>query len=75
MKLLSEVLDNIDHTKESSLKAFQGFYLELLEQQRKLLKDMNHRAEFDEDVIRKYLALVDVEEFKLHEKIVETKNE
>lgn len=74
MKLLGEELDNLDHTKESSLQAFHKFYLELLEQQRKLLKDMNHRAEFDEDIIRKYLALVDVEEFKLREKIIEERN-
>jgi monovalent cation/hydrogen antiporter len=29
---------------------------------------MNHRAEFDEELIRKYLALVDIEEFKIREK-------
>ena len=30
-------------------------YLELLDHQRKLLNTINHRAEFDEDLIRKYL--------------------
>jgi CPA1 family monovalent cation:H+ antiporter len=30
---------------------------------------MNHHKEFDEELIRKYLALVDIEEFKLREKL------
>jgi hypothetical protein len=29
---------------------------------------MNHQAGFDEDLIRKYLSLIDMEEFKLREK-------
>jgi CPA1 family monovalent cation:H+ antiporter len=31
---------------------------------------MNHRAEFDEELIRKYLSLIDLEEMKVREKIV-----
>jgi CPA1 family monovalent cation:H+ antiporter len=49
---------------------FQRIYLELLERQRDLLYDMNKRAEFDEDLIRKYLSLIDLEEFKIREKIL-----
>ena len=30
--------------------------------------EMNRRAEFDEELIRKYLALIDMEEFKIREK-------
>jgi CPA1 family monovalent cation:H+ antiporter len=30
---------------------------------------MNSHAEFDEDLIRKYLSLIDLEEFKLREKM------
>jgi len=29
---------------------------------------MNRRAEFDEELIRKYLSLIDLEEFKIREK-------
>ncbi|ANE51442.1 Na+/H+ antiporter [Flavisolibacter tropicus] len=47
---------------------FQRIYLELLEHQRLALNEMNHRAEFDEDLIRKYLSLIDLEELKLREK-------
>ncbi|HWI93954.1 MAG TPA: Na+/H+ antiporter [Flavisolibacter sp.] len=54
--------------KDDSLKNYQNIYLELLENQRAILHQMNHRAEFDEELIRKYLALVDIEEFKIREK-------
>lgn len=60
-----------DNVKDDSLRNFQNIYLELLEHQRNLLRQMNHRAEFDEELIRKYLSLIDIEEFKLREKIVE----
>ena len=57
--------------KDHSLQRFQQVYLEILEQQRQLLRQMNHRAEFDEEVIRKYLSLTDLEELKVREKIME----
>lgn len=41
--------------------------LELLNTQRNLLDRMNHKREFDEDIIRKYLYLLDLEETKLRE--------
>jgi CPA1 family monovalent cation:H+ antiporter len=40
----------------------------MLEQQRQLLSRMNRSAEFDEDLVRKYLSLIDLEEFKIREK-------
>ena len=69
LKLLTEELENKD-TKDRTLRDFQQVYLQLLEHQRKKLTEMNHRAEFDEDLIRKYLSLIDLEEFKLREKIL-----
>jgi hypothetical protein len=42
--------------------------LELLDQQRTLLHERNYQADFDEDIIRKYLALLDLEEYELREK-------
>jgi len=32
---------------------------------------MNHHPEFDEELIRKYLSMIDLEEFKIREKGVE----
>ncbi|HSB93768.1 MAG TPA: Na+/H+ antiporter [Flavitalea sp.] len=56
---------------QNGLSQYQRIYLKLLEQQRMLLNRMNTHEEFDEEVIRKYLALTDMEEFKLREKLIE----
>lgn len=52
---------------DNTLRQYQLVYLELLEHQRKLLSEINHKAEFDEDMIRNYLALIDLEEYRLRE--------
>ncbi len=62
-------LEEIIHTTENVRANYQRVYLEMLEHQRKLLYEMNRRAEFDEELIRKYLSLIDLEEFKLREKL------
>lgn len=59
---------NSHNPEENSLGRYQTVYLELLERQRTLLDEMNQSADFDEELIRKYLSLVDLEEFKLREK-------
>jgi monovalent cation/hydrogen antiporter len=63
------------NTTDSSLSSYQRMYLELLEHQRKLLNAMNNRTEFDEELIRKYLSLIDLEEFKIREKLVQEATE
>jgi monovalent cation/hydrogen antiporter len=68
LRFFNQELEGINSTKDSSLKSYQAIYLELLEQQRRLLIEMNHLAEFDEELIRKYLSLIDLEEFKIREK-------
>lgn len=59
---------DIINTPENHITSFRRIYLELLEGQRKMLTEMNRRDEFDEELIRKYLALIDMEEFKIREK-------
>lgn len=54
--------------KENGHVDYQPIYLKLLEAQRLLLIKMNRHSEFDEDLIRKYLSLIDFEEFKIREK-------
>jgi monovalent cation/hydrogen antiporter len=61
-------LEETGDEKDGSLKSFQNIYLEMLGRQRKRLNEMNRFEEFDEELIRKYLALIDVEEFKIREK-------
>ena len=57
----------------NSLKAYKEIYLKLSDHQRHLLDQMNQRAEFDEELIRKYLSLVDMEELKIRERSLEGK--
>ena len=71
LTLFNQVLEGIGEAKESSFTNYQDIYLELLEQQRRLLNEMNRLAEFDEELIRKYLSLIDVEEFKFREKRIQ----
>jgi len=66
----NQALEDEKQTTKSGLGDFQEAYLGLLEFQRNLLAEMNRRTEFDEDLIRKYLGLIDLEEFKLREKLV-----
>jgi Na+/H+ antiporter len=63
-------LEALNSTTGNTLTNFQRIYLEMLEGQRQMLYAMNRRAEFDEELIRKYLALIDLEEFKIREKIL-----
>lgn len=58
-------------SKDNSLDGFQTIYLEMLESQRTRLNEMNRLAEFDEDLIRKYLSLIDIEEYKIREKLLQ----
>jgi CPA1 family monovalent cation:H+ antiporter len=62
-------LNELNSANGTTLTNYQNIYLEILERQRELLYEMNHRAEFDEELIRKYLSLIDLEEFKIREKI------
>jgi len=52
----------------NSLARYRAVHLELLEHQRALLDEMNQSADFDEELIRKYLRLIDLDEFKLRER-------
>ena len=71
VKLQSDLrsLDGEPHdVNKNSLDKYETVYLKLLERQRGLLDEMNQSAEFDEELIRKYLSLIDIEELKIREK-------
>jgi len=68
LNILNQELEKTADINNSSREFFHSIYLELLEHQRKVLREMNRKAEFDEDLIRKYLSLIDMEEFKTREK-------
>jgi CPA1 family monovalent cation:H+ antiporter len=57
------------NTNGNELSGYHRIYLDLLNQQRTWLNDMNGRTEFDEELIRKYLSFTDIEELKTREKL------
>lgn len=62
-------MQELMHTNEKAWSVYVRIYLELLDQQRDLLNKMNRRDEFDEELIRKCLALIDLEEYKIRERL------
>jgi CPA1 family monovalent cation:H+ antiporter len=71
MNFFQENLNDPAASGGNNLVSFRRIYLELLETQREMLTSMNQRDEFDEDLIRKYLTLIDMEEFKIREKQIQ----
>jgi len=59
----------------SSGAEFHKIYLSLLEHQRQLLDQINENVEFDEDVLRKYQFLIDMDEYKIREKFLNSSDE
>ncbi|GAB3038790.1 Na+/H+ antiporter [Spirosoma pulveris] len=71
LRLLNKELNETNNTRANAMIDYQRTYLNLLQQQRNTLIEMNHSMEFDEELIRKYLSFVDLEEFKVREKLVQ----
>lgn len=63
----AELLEDVDPTHKNTIKEYHATYLELLDHQRNLLAEINHEEEFDEEMIRKYHALIDFEELRIRE--------
>ena len=63
LRLLSEVGDETGNARLT----YQRTYLDLLGRQRSALSELNHRANYDEELIRKHYALIDLEEYKVRE--------
>lgn len=72
LRLFNQTLEEAEITQEEHpYKNYQYVYLQLLEHQRELLNKINLKAEFDEELVRKYHSLIDIEEFKVREKMLE----
>ena len=56
--------ESFEH-QETDHTIFRDAYLQLLEQQRSWLHELNRKEEMDEEVIRKFQGLIDLEEEKL----------
>jgi len=70
LEFYDQILDEEKSGKdaEAALRNSQTAYLELLEEKRRTLNKMNNKMEFDEELIRKYLSLIDLEEYKIRER-------
>jgi CPA1 family monovalent cation:H+ antiporter len=64
---LDQQSDEPAKENDTSLDRYHEIYLILLERQRALLNELNRSPELDEELIRKYLSLIDMEEFKIRE--------
>lgn len=69
LNFFTQEYKEITTSKGNDLKDFQRIYLELLEHQRNILNQMNRSSDYDEELIRKYFSLVDLEEYKIREKL------
>jgi monovalent cation/hydrogen antiporter len=67
LNVFQQDLEAFNNASRKALVQYQNIYLALLEEQRKALRHLNHQEEYDEEMIRKYLSLVDLEETKLRE--------
>ena len=68
MNFFQQDIKEIINTPDNNVANFRRIYLELFERQREMLNEMNLRDEFDEDLIRKYLSLIDMDELRIREK-------
>jgi monovalent cation/hydrogen antiporter len=59
----------------NSLKNYRDIYLELLQHQRELLKKMNISIDCNEELIRKYFSLIDLEELKIRERVLKAEDD
>lgn len=71
LTFFSKELKELNHSTENSLRAYHGIYLELLEHQRKVLSELQSTHAYDEEMIRKFMALIDIEEFRVREELVQ----
>jgi monovalent cation/hydrogen antiporter len=69
LNFFQQDLEQLNNPTENVLSNYYRIYLELLDQQRNLLNELDRLAEFDADVVRKYLSIIDIEEYKLRAKL------
>jgi CPA1 family monovalent cation:H+ antiporter len=67
VNVFQQDLENFNHTSRDVLVRYQEIYLALLDEQRRALNELNQDQDYDEELIRKYLSLVDLEETKMRE--------
>jgi monovalent cation/hydrogen antiporter len=72
LNFVNQEFEEISNEKDNSLNDYRRIHLELLQHQRDVLKELNNNYDFDEDLIRKYLLLIDLEELKIQENLIQS---
>ena len=67
LSVFRQDLGKFNMESKEALVEYQETYIALLEEQRKALRKLNSDDVYDEALIRKYLAIIDLEETKLRE--------
>ncbi len=68
LTFFNEEIHHKHHGDKTDFQHYQAIYLNLLEEERKLLTSINCENDFEEELIRKYLSLMDVEELRTRER-------
>ena len=68
---LDRELAETENDQSTTITDFQRTYLDLLEQQRTWLGEMNRQTDVDEELIRKQLAQIDLEELKIRGRMIQ----
>lgn len=55
----------VDVNRRHAIKRYRAVYFALLKEQRKMLKQINRKAEFNEEIIRKHFSQLDLAEEKI----------
>jgi Na+/H+ antiporter len=69
--VFSQDLNEFNRSSRNDLIEYQQTYIKLLEEQRAALRKLNTHDGYDEELIRKYLSIIDLEEAKLRELEIE----
>jgi len=67
LDVFQQNVEQFNATSMSLLSEYQQIYLDLLDQQREALRHLNRDDGYDEELIRKYHTLIDLEETRLRE--------
>lgn len=70
LNFFNQEFDESNIKEDQPLSTYQKIYLDLLQHQRMVLNELNQKDEYDEEMIRKYHALIDLEEFKIKEALI-----
>jgi CPA1 family monovalent cation:H+ antiporter len=67
MNAFGKDLDEFNRVSRDQILEYRASYLALLDEQRKSLLELNDQDGYDEELIRKYLSILDLDEIRLRE--------